>query len=502
MRTMKRSLAWILALVMTLCLGATGVLADDQIVLLDNDMATITVTGFDPEGRWGQSFELLLENKSSQNLRFRMEQQAINDVMCDAYWSESVPAGKKVYSSMEWDYDDLAFAHINYIEHVHALIELEDDDYNTLLVQDADWKVVRDDASDEPNVSPYESASGFVPVEVLNGDDFVCTLVDYIPDGSYDGGPQIVFYMENHTDASVHFTPEDVSVNGFMCDPSGSLTVAPGKVGYCSCEWWLSDLQASHIDSVEDIEFTMEVWDEETYRDITASQPVSVNVLEGGGQAPAEAPEAPAAEEPAAEQAPAEEPAPAPDAPAAAASGTVVGSYNGNVYTNDYFGVICTLPDGWIFTDEGTLAAGMGIDQASFALITEEMIDQAFTQSDNLTIMEASGEGGLQTVGMQIQSVEGLGQLVTEDELVDMIQPMLAESFPDNCVMEKKTFTLAGEEHSGLRINYVDNSVGVELSMYMDLIMILQDDYAAQVLLASALTDNVSQIGAFFQAEQ
>ena len=63
------------------------------------------------------------------------------------------------------------------------------------------------------------------------------------------------------------FTAEDVSVNGFMLDPFYATSVDAGKCAFSDMSWFESDFEENGITDVENIEFTLRVYNEEDWSD-------------------------------------------------------------------------------------------------------------------------------------------------------------------------------------------------------------------------------------------
>lgn len=489
MRTLKKHLALFLALAMVLSIGAVPAFASGefaQIVLLDNDIVNVTITDYDPTGSYddGPVFELLVENKGSTDVTVRLANASVNGVMCSPSWSEKVPSGKKTYSSMSWYMDDLQECGINYVQTVCGTLNVYDSEtYDDILLEDVTWEAPVSDPS-VPAVEPVQFTHGFGVQPVLTGDTAM-SVVDYDPEGSYDGGPALIFYLENHTDRAVWFTVDDVSVNGFMCDPYWGCTVAPGMVAYSTCDWWSSDLEENHIDSVEEVEFTATAMDDATLDDITSATAVVDTVA--GAPASAEQPAAPEAEQPA---------APAAEQPAAPMAETgLLGAYSGNTYTNSEFGLTFAMPDDWTVTSEAELLSDMGMSVTSFAEVDQAGLD-AFLEGSNAFVLTASSSDGTQNINMQILSTEGVGTLVTEDEMLTMVQSM--DLGLEGATVEKNTFMFAGEEHPGLYMEYTDSSLGVDLTMYVQIVLLMEEDYALLVVMGSVFDNTNDEIGAMF----
>ena len=61
------------------------------------------------------------------------------------------------------------------------------------------------------------------------------------------------------------FSSDDVSVNGFMCDPFWATSVAAGKAAFSSMDWMASSFEENGITEVEEIEMVLQVYDNENW---------------------------------------------------------------------------------------------------------------------------------------------------------------------------------------------------------------------------------------------
>ena len=68
-------------------------------------------------------------------------------------------------------------------------------------------------------------------------------------------------FLENKTDKELMFSVSEVSVNGYMCDPFWATTVSAGKKANEQITFFKSDLEANGIDDVEEITFTLNIYD-------------------------------------------------------------------------------------------------------------------------------------------------------------------------------------------------------------------------------------------------
>lgn len=74
-------------------------------------------------------------------------------------------------------------------------------------------------------------------------------------------GYTLKVFLENKTDKNLMFSVDDVSVNGFMCDPFWASTVASGKKANEKITFSEKSFQENGIEVVEEITFTLHVYD-------------------------------------------------------------------------------------------------------------------------------------------------------------------------------------------------------------------------------------------------
>lgn len=74
----------------------------EDIVLFDNDVATMIITGFEPDSIWGYSANVYLVNKTDDTLMFSVGEASVNGFMCNPYFAKSVTPGKQCITSISW----------------------------------------------------------------------------------------------------------------------------------------------------------------------------------------------------------------------------------------------------------------------------------------------------------------------------------------------------------------------------------------------------------------
>ena len=104
----------------------------------------------------------------------------------------------------------------------------------------------------KPSVSSKE-------VVLAENDDITVKVTGTAEDPIW--GYTLKVFLENKTDKDLMFTVDDVSVNGFMCDPFWASTVAPGKKSNEKITFSEKSFEENGIEAVEEITFTLHVYD-------------------------------------------------------------------------------------------------------------------------------------------------------------------------------------------------------------------------------------------------
>ena len=74
-------------------------------------------------------------------------------------------------------------------------------------------------------------------------------------------GYTVKVFLENKTDKDLMFSVDDVSVNGYMCDPFWASSVAPGKKANEKISFSEKSFLENGIETVEEIALTLRVYD-------------------------------------------------------------------------------------------------------------------------------------------------------------------------------------------------------------------------------------------------
>ena len=283
---MKRIIALLLAAMMVFCLCACGgdapadsdndsgkastktentdVSIEEQILYDANDIK-ITATGLD-DSWYGTELKLLIENNSSQDITVQARNANVNGYMVTTSMSADVAAGKKANDSLTFETTSLKDCGIETMatmEFYFVIIDSEsfEDIYNT--------DVITINTSVAEGYTQTYDDSGEVLAEV-NG---IKIVSKGLSEKDSFWGPGLIVYIENNSDQDITVQARDVSINGFMVDPSMSEDVVAGKRAITAVQFFDTDLEDNGIETISDLElyftiFNQESWDEIANTDV------------------------------------------------------------------------------------------------------------------------------------------------------------------------------------------------------------------------------------------
>ena len=118
----------------------------------------------------------------------------------------------------------------------------------------------------ETTLVPTETAApAFAEITLVDDDN--CTVTIKSIDENNMFGYALNVFLENKTDKELMYTVDNVSVNGYMCDPFWAATVDAGKKANEQITFMESDFETNGIQEVTDITFTLQVYDSNDWTD-------------------------------------------------------------------------------------------------------------------------------------------------------------------------------------------------------------------------------------------
>ena len=239
----------------------------EETVIVDNEYCTFTITSIDADNFWGYTLNAYIENKTDKNLMFSLDNVSVNGYMCDPFWASSVSAGMKSneeISFSESDFEENGITDVTVIE--FTLSVRDDDDWMADPIVDEVFSIYPLGTDFEaPTTSNENSATSEVIEETVIVDNEYCTFKITAVDENNMWGYTLKAYLENKTDKNLMFSLDNVSVNGYMCDPFWASTVAAGMKSNEEISFSEDDFELNGITSVTDIEFTLSVSDSDDW---------------------------------------------------------------------------------------------------------------------------------------------------------------------------------------------------------------------------------------------
>lgn len=232
-----------------------------ETVLADNEHCVFTVRGIDPDGDFGYTVQVLLENKTDLDLTFSLRRVSVNGWMCDPFFAATVSAGMKANEEVSFLESDLAANGITEVTEITFTLAVYDStDLLAEYLLEEEFTVY---PQGEEAQRTYERQSAETDVVLVNNEDCAMIVTGFDPESTW--GYAMEVYLENRTEEAVIFAASDVAVNGFMCDPYWAVEVAPGKRCNSRITWSKTELQDNGITQVTEITLPLRVYDSEDW---------------------------------------------------------------------------------------------------------------------------------------------------------------------------------------------------------------------------------------------
>lgn len=97
-------------------------------IIIDNEYATVIVTGYEEDDIWGYTVNFFLINKTDKNVMFSVDEASVNGYMADPFFAKEVMAGKCAFSSISWSDTTLENNNITAVEEIEFKLKVYDSD--------------------------------------------------------------------------------------------------------------------------------------------------------------------------------------------------------------------------------------------------------------------------------------------------------------------------------------------------------------------------------------
>ncbi len=241
--------------------SSSYVISDETLV--DNDVCTFRIVEAYDDSFWGFSLKAYCENKTlDKTLMFSIESASINGYMAEPFWAKEVAAGKKANEQISFGFNDLKSYGITSPDEIKLNLRVYDsDDWLADSFVEESFTIYPTGLSADQIVVPDRKTTATESV-VFENDNVAFVILSTGEDSIM--GYTLHCYLENNTDKTLMFSWEDVSVNGFMVDPFWAKEVNPGTRCYTDI-YFYSGLEENDITEVEEVEYTMRVYDSDDW---------------------------------------------------------------------------------------------------------------------------------------------------------------------------------------------------------------------------------------------
>ena len=238
----------------------------ESITVVDNDECSIVITGIDPDGRRGYTFDVELENKSEDTTYcFCTTYGYVNGFEVNPIFVAEVEPGKKAVDDVRFYTTTLEEYGVGDITNIELSFRVYDsDDRSSGNVAEETIHIY---PYGEENASVFEYEPSGSDQILMDTDEMTLIVTGYEFDDIW--GYLISVYMVNRTEINGYLRLEDFSVNDYMLDKQGYYYLASGKSSVALVDLDEDDLAdigvTDPMNDIEEIEFLFTLYDYDNY---------------------------------------------------------------------------------------------------------------------------------------------------------------------------------------------------------------------------------------------
>lgn len=238
-------------------------------IIYETENIKITAKNINFDSIFGPELNLLVENKSDQNLIAQIENSSINDVMISNIFSCDVAAGKKANDSISF----MSNKYQHFDPKTIATIEFEinvmnSDSYDR--ISESEKIILKTNIFELFSQEHYDN--GTIILDSNNIKIFSKKVID--EDSIW--GSELVLYIENNSENDIVVQTSDVSINGFMLQPMFSSNICSHKKAYDTVTFFESDLEENEIENISEIELNFIISEEDSYKTLFESDIINI----------------------------------------------------------------------------------------------------------------------------------------------------------------------------------------------------------------------------------
>lgn len=240
-----------------------------DIVLIDNELAKMTVIGWEKDKYGDFAVRFYLENKSeSKKLRYVVESCAVNGVQIGYINGYDVFAGKTSFGD---------FTVIDEALEANGITEFTDIKFDIGVIEADNWEadyIARESVNIYPEgidkAVRYEREAKDTDVVIADNDYATVIITGF--DAENTDFASLELYFVNKTDKALTFSVDSASINDIMLDPFYAQEVGGENMRFSKVEWEKSMLTDADITAVEIIDFSLRVYESESYDEVFTEQ--------------------------------------------------------------------------------------------------------------------------------------------------------------------------------------------------------------------------------------
>ena len=238
-------------------------------LLLDQSGVTITAQKYVTDGFWGDGIQILTENHSGHNVTVGCTALIVNDYMISDLFAVTVADGKKDQSTVYFLSSELKAAGIETIGKIEIYFHIYDS-YSWDNIYDSECVTIKTSAYDYMDSTPNDMGQ-----ELYNAGGI--RIVGKEVDENSFWGTAVLLYIENNSGRNIGVSCDDLSVNDYMMTPLLASTIYNGRKVIDDITIFSSDLEENGISKVEWIDFSLHIYDSDTYGTIADTPPIRIN---------------------------------------------------------------------------------------------------------------------------------------------------------------------------------------------------------------------------------
>lgn len=241
-------------------------------IIHDADGVTVTAESIRYDAITGAAILLRAHNTTRRDLLVQMDSAVVNGYMMQFEFSLDVGAGDEAEGEVLIPYTALALAGQSVIAEAELSLQLVDRRSYEVLAMCAPAVILTTAAADyEPS---YDDGGQLVWDDqgiriVLKGLDTGRRIADSIV---------LKVYLYNGYERAVSIQTASVTVNGYEMTSAMTTTVLPGRHAVDAVAFFDPDLEEHDIQTIDSVEISFKIFDEETWAVIAESEKISAEL--------------------------------------------------------------------------------------------------------------------------------------------------------------------------------------------------------------------------------